>query len=163
MASSNISVRVTRSFEKCKRRKSFAGRRGVSAIGNSSLAFWDTTNDAFYIADYSNALTGREQTGFDVQTKTFNFENTKGIYVTAKVAGRGTQELLAKMKVDVLDSGGSPITGLTDLDVDTYHAVPVAAQPLDQFKLRFHYTPDGNDDILAQFHEYGVFIDNEVA
>ena len=142
---------------------SFAGRRGVSTVGKNSIAFWDTTNDAFYIADYSNALTGREQTGFDITTKTFNFENTKGIYVTTKVAGRGTTALLSKIKVDVLDSLGNPITGLTDLAVDTYHSIPVDAQPLDQFKLRIHYTPDGTDDILAQFHEYGVFVDNEVA
>ena len=83
--------------------------------------------------------------------------------MTTKVAGRGTTALLSKIKVDVLDSLGNPITGLTDLAVDTYHSIPVDAQPLDQFKLRIHYTPDGTDDILAQFHEYGVFVDNEVA
>jgi hypothetical protein len=142
---------------------SFAGRRGVSQIGKSSLAFWDTTNDAFYIADYANALTGREQTGFDFKTKTFNFENAKGLYITAKVAGRGTAELLSKIRVDVLDATGTPVTGLTDLEVDTYHSIPLDVQPLNQFKLRFYYVPDGLSDILAQFHEYGVFIDNEVA
>ncbi|MCF7798906.1 hypothetical protein K9M74_03310 [Candidatus Woesearchaeota archaeon] len=141
---------------------SFAGRRGVSAVGKTSLAFWDTTNDAFYIADYSNALTGREQTGFDMTTKTFNFENVKGLYITAKVAGRGTSDLLSMIKVDVLDNLGTPITGLTNLSVDTYHVIPVELQPIDQFKLRFHFTPDGTKNILAQFHEYGVFVDNEV-
>jgi len=142
---------------------SFAGRRGVSAIGKNSLAFWDTTNDAFYVADYSNATTGREQVGFDIKTKTFNVENVKGLYVTAKVAGRGTEALLSGMKFDVLDNLGDPIADLTNLELDTYHPIPIPAQQLDQFKLRFHYTPDGNNDILAQFHEYGVFIDNEVA
>jgi hypothetical protein len=142
---------------------SFAGRRGVGKLGRDSIVFWDTTNDAFYIADYSNALTGREQIGFDIKTKTFNVENVKGLYVTAKVAGRGTAALMENMKFDVLDSLGDPISGLTNLNLDTYHPIPLAAQQLDQFKLRYHYTPDGNNDILAQFHEYGIFIDNEVA
>jgi len=147
----------------CVAAGSFSGRRGVSQVGKSSIAFWDTTNDAFYIADYANSLSGREQIGFDWETKTFNFENTKGLYITAKVAGRGSSALLSKMRVDVLDNGGTPITGLTNLELDNYHPIPVTTQQLNQFKLRFHYTPDGLDNVMAQFHEYGLFVDNEVA
>lgn len=139
---------------------SFSGRRGVSQMGKSSIVMWDTTNDAFYIVDYANAQTGREQVGFDIKTKAFSVENVKGIYVTAKVEGRGAIDLLDLMKFDLLDSSDTPI--LQNQKLDTYVSVPIGNQPLDSFKLRFHWTPDGTKDIAAQFLEYGLFIDNEV-
>ncbi len=139
---------------------SFSGRRGVSQMGKNSIVMWDSTNEAFYIADYANAQTGREQVGFDIKTKAFAIENVKGIYVTAKVAGRGAVDLLDLMKFDVLDEVDTPI--LTNQDLDTYINIPAISQPLNNFKIRFHWTPDGTKDIAAEFLEYGLFIDNEV-
>ncbi len=139
---------------------SFSGRRGVSQMGKSSIVMWDTTNDAFYIADYANAQTGREQIGFDIKTKAFSIENVKGLYVTAKVEGRGAVDLLDLMKFDLLDQLDTPI--LTDQSLNNYITVPAGSQPLNDFKIRFHWTPDGTKDIAAQFLEYGLFIDNEV-
>ncbi len=139
---------------------SFSGRRGVSAMGKSSIVMWDSTNNAFYIVDYANAQTGREQIGFNLKTKTFSVENVKGVYVTAKVEGRGALDLLDLMKFDVLSSSDVPI--LENQKIDTYVGIPLANQPLNAFKIKFYWTPDGTKDIAAQFLEYGLFIDNEV-
>lgn len=140
----------------------YSGRRGISLLGKNSIVTWDETLPTIHVADLSNAAAGREQTGFDFTTKVFNFENTKGFYLSGKASGRNTTKLLADIKIDVQDAGGTPITGLTGLSLNEYIAIPAAAQQLDSFKIRFYYTPDGTEDVLASFDEYGLFVDNEV-
>jgi hypothetical protein len=137
----------------------FSGRRGVSLVGNTSIATWDAVNNNIYIADFSNVTTGREQTGVDVRTKFLNFTDMQGVYIKLFASGKGVTDFMSKAKIDVLDNSNVVVAGLGDLSPETYYAVPVGVQPLNGCKLRIKYTPDGLANIGVALEGYALYVD----
>ncbi len=90
----------------------------------------------------------------------YTLQDIEKLTVFNQIELKDRMDLLGLMKFDVLSSTDVPI--LENQKIDTYVGIPLTNQPLNAFKIRFYWTPDGTKDIAAQFLEYGLFIDNEV-
>lgn len=132
----------------------YAGRYGVTMVGNDSIVSFDESTLTIKFTDLSNATTGRSQSGFDVTTQTLSFSGTVGIYLAAIFDGRGTPVL----KYDIQDENGNAVTGLTGKSANAYVVFPTA---MDKFKVRIYWTPDGTANIHGFFKSFGLFIDRQ--